>query len=57
MNKRQLRERPVYDMVKGIVDMVAEKLHEQGQLMLGSPQILTPFADKTYNAELQWARE
>lgn len=36
----------MFDLVKGIVEMIAEKLHEASRLEKGMPNVYTPFAKK-----------
>lgn len=45
MRDVQLRERPVVDFTKGVLEMIAEKLHEAAQLGKGAPHVFTPHVE------------
>ncbi|CAN0082506.1 unnamed protein product, partial [Sphacelaria rigidula] len=51
-----LRERPVFDFTKGVMEMVAEKLHEAAQLKKGTRQVFTPWLEEVRDRELSWSK-
>ena len=53
----QLRAKPVFELVKGIVDLMATPLDEAPQLKVGTPEVFTPFAEGCLNTEHGWSRQ
>ena len=53
----QLRAKPVFDLVKGIVDLMASRLDEASQLKVGTPEVFTPFAEGCFTTEHVWSRQ
>ena len=53
----QLRAKPVFDLVKGIVDLMATRLGEASQLKVGTSGVFTPFAEGCFATEHGWSRQ
>ena len=51
-----MRTKPVFELVKGIVDLVATKLYEAARLRIDKPQeMFTPFAQDRFDTEHAWS--